>query len=433
MSDEHSKDWIVPAAIPFEDMKSSDLEETVYWLLDAMGAKDLEWRTGGTGHGAADGGRDLEATFYTPLADGEIDPQRWWVECKGRSGTVEAAAIKSVVVNAQARGDIDVIVVCTNTQFSNPTRDWIRDWQVGHPRPKVKLWDRSHLERFLSRHPDVVLRLYSEALSLQGRLQALESKFWNNLEFVSPSTLRALWKARHDVKFSGMGLFAAIVNEFEHGRITHRPWGALLRGPDIMPIIALGLANLGYLAIRANKAGVEQSPIFRTFAYLILVALEDYSPEAVATLVLGSLNRDNGKQMPDDVKEFFLMPVIHQLQSELQDVCSHKCERISLFDRMTLGEGTDEISDYWLRLDPEGAPEPPDSRKILRFEKKDGACVVGFAVDAKKSCPLFELEPSLGSLTDLLAVFKRVTVFRKKEDEETRTSNRPPVTDGQAG
>jgi hypothetical protein len=425
MSDKNSKEWIVPAAIPFEDMKSSDLEETVYWLLNAMGAKDLEWRTGGTGHGAADGGRDLEATFYTPLADGEIDPQLWWVECKGRSGTVEAAAIKSAVLNAQARSDIDVIAVCTNTQFSNPTRDWIRDWQVGHPRPKVKLWDRSHLERFLSRHPDVVLRLYSEALSLEGRLQALESKFWNNLEFVSPSTLRAMWKARHDVKFTGMGLFAAIVNEFEHGSITQRPWGALLRGPDVLPILALGLANLGYLAIRANKAGVEQDPIFRTFAYLILVALEDYSSEAVAALVLGSLNRDHSKEMPDDVKEFLLMPVIHQLQSELQDVCSHKCERISLFDRMTLGEGTDEIVDYWLRLDPEGALEPPDSRQILRIEKKDGACVVGFEVDAEKSCPLFELKPSLETLTELLMVFKRVTAFRKNEDEEARFSKKP--------
>jgi hypothetical protein len=45
MTDIEAKDWILPAQLPFDDMKGSDLEETVYWLLDAMGAKDLEWRT----------------------------------------------------------------------------------------------------------------------------------------------------------------------------------------------------------------------------------------------------------------------------------------------------------------------------------------------------------------------------------------------------
>jgi hypothetical protein len=51
--------WLLPAEIPFADLKARDLEECVYWLLDAMGAKDLEWRLGGAGGGAADGGRDL--------------------------------------------------------------------------------------------------------------------------------------------------------------------------------------------------------------------------------------------------------------------------------------------------------------------------------------------------------------------------------------
>ena len=47
------------------------------------------------------------------------------------------------------------LVVATNTRFSNPTRDWVKAWQVSHPKPKIKLWDHSQLERFLSRHPDV--------------------------------------------------------------------------------------------------------------------------------------------------------------------------------------------------------------------------------------------------------------------------------------
>jgi len=49
MKTEPKREWVLPASIPFEGMKGRDLEECLYWLLDAMGAKDLEWRTGGTG------------------------------------------------------------------------------------------------------------------------------------------------------------------------------------------------------------------------------------------------------------------------------------------------------------------------------------------------------------------------------------------------
>lgn len=172
-------EWVLPAEIPFAELKAKDLEECVYWLLDAMGAKDLEWRTGGTGGGAADGGRDLEAHFFVPGEDDvELVRQRWWIECKGRMGTVEPDEVKSAVNNALAFEGLDYLVIVTNAQFSNPTRDWVKEWQKKHPVPKVQLWDKAQLERYLSRHPDVVLRLFSKALSLQGRYQAMESRFW---------------------------------------------------------------------------------------------------------------------------------------------------------------------------------------------------------------------------------------------------------------
>jgi len=56
MSSSRQKERVLPAAIPFTTLKRNDLEECVFWLLDAMGAKDLEWRLGGIGGGASDGG-----------------------------------------------------------------------------------------------------------------------------------------------------------------------------------------------------------------------------------------------------------------------------------------------------------------------------------------------------------------------------------------
>ena len=423
MSDKTNKEWVLPASIPFANLKRRDLEECVYWLLDAMGAKDLEWRTGGSGDGAADGGRDLEAHFFTPGADGEIESQKWWIECKGRAGTVESSEVKSAVNNALAIDGLDYVVIATNTQFSNPTRDWIKEWQLKHPRPKVKLWDHSQLERYLSRHPDVVLRLFSEALSSQGRFQAMESRFWNKLEFVTPKGLTDLWKVRDKIEPTAMGFFAAVVNEFANGNITHRPWGAILDAASLVSVLQIGLVNVSYLMMRSYKGGVDEKPIVRAFAYLILVALDNLLAENVARLIIDSILLDKGDEMPEDVQQFLLMPIADQLLSEIQDVCSSDCRRMYSINRAALTEDKDEVKDYWLRLEPAGVGEPTEQR-FVRMERFDAPCVVGFPVDKDHHCPLFLFEPSVRNTEELLAMIKSVAAFRKAQAAEKREAEK---------
>ena len=81
-----SLDPIDDEQIPWASLRGAALEELLYGLLDEMGAKELTWRTGGTGGGAADGGRDIEATFFQATPDGEVDSQKWWIEAKGDPG-----------------------------------------------------------------------------------------------------------------------------------------------------------------------------------------------------------------------------------------------------------------------------------------------------------------------------------------------------------
>ncbi|UFW90490.1 restriction endonuclease [Bradyrhizobium barranii] len=419
MSDKANKEWILPASIPFENLKRRDLEECVYWLLDAMGAKDLEWRTGGSGDGTADGGRDLEAHFYTPGADGEVESQKWWIECKGRKGTVESSEVKSAVNNALAIEGLDYVVIATNTQFSNPTRDWVKEWQAKHPRPRVKLWDHSQLERYLSRHPDVVLRLFSEALSSQGRFQAMESRFWNKLEFVTPKALADLWKVRREIELTGMGLFAAVVNEFANGNITHRPWGAFPDAPSLVGVLQTGLLNVSYLMMRSVKGGVDLKPVCRALAYLILTALDVLPAQNVAQLVTDSVFRGKADEMPEHVQQFLLMPIADQLLSEMQDVCSSDCRRMSCTDRSVLTDDKDEIDEYWLRLESDGLKEAGERRSV-RIEFFDAPCVVGFPVDKERHCPLFLIEPSVKNTEELLAIIKRVAAFRKAQAAQKR-------------
>src|SRR5690349_13202612 len=85
----------------WRSVTGAQLEELLYGLLDAMGASNLVWRAGSVaGVNAADGGRDLEAVFDRPSPDGDLDRQRWWIECKGRSETVERSAVQQELMDA---------------------------------------------------------------------------------------------------------------------------------------------------------------------------------------------------------------------------------------------------------------------------------------------------------------------------------------------
>lgn len=419
MSELKDKEWVLPASIPFSELKRKDLEECVYWLLDAMGAKDLEWRTGGGGDGAADGGRDLEAHFFVPNAEGEIICQKWWIECKGCKKTVEPDKVKSAANNSLAYDELDYLIIATNTQFSNPTRDWIKKWQNKHPKPKIELWDQAQLERYLSRHPDVVLRLFSNALSIEGRFHAMQSRFWNKLEYVTLRMLKDLWKVRTDIDVSHEGIIAVIVNEFANGSIIHRPWASNLHPRLLLEVLLMGLINVPPLIMRASKSGIDAKPIYRAFAYLILTALDILPAENVTKFIQNTLLKEWENKYPEDVQELFLMPIVYQLLQEIQDVCSSDCIRISLLDRNTLTNNNDEVKNYWLRLERDGIAEDTES-PIIRLEKVDAPCAVGFPVDKDKWCPLFQINPTIKTIGDFLIIIKRVAAFRKAEASEKR-------------
>lgn len=408
-------DWVLPAAIPFADLKARDLEECVYWLLDAMGARDLEWRTGGTGGGAADGGRDLETTFYVPSPDGDMEPQRWWIECKGRRATVEPDEVKSAANNALALGDLAYLVVVTNTTFSNPTRDWVKVWQNSHPRPRVKLWDHETLERLLSRHPTVVLRLFSEALSPEGLLKFTEQRFWSKLEYTPVRALQTFWSKRDTIEIGEMGRFALIANEFAYGSIIDRPWAAQAQLEDLAGTLYVALANMAYLRVRADKVGIDEEPIFAAVAHLILVLLQDVEAADLAGLVMDSVGVRNGKVLSDEVREMLLLPVLYRLAGEMRDVCASDCTRLIGSDTTTLAGDENPVRTYWRRLDPAGAPTNFERKRFLLMECLKAPCKVGFAVDEERRCPLYEVEPTLKNIAEFLTVIERVSRFRSAE------------------
>lgn len=211
-----------------------------------------------------------------------------------------------------------------------------------------------------------------------------------------------------------MALFALIANELANGQITHRPWGAGFDVRSVAQVLSFGLQNVPYLFIRSTKAGIDQKILYRTFAYLILVALDSLPAETVSGIIEESLTRGGEVSFPDDVYEVLLMPIVDQLQSEMQDICGEDCSRIHLSRRKSLAENKDELETYWLRLEPDGVKELGDDG-YLQIEGYKEPCQVGFEVDKEKSCPLFSFEPTIQNTEELLEIVKRVAAYRKAQ------------------
>jgi hypothetical protein len=401
----------LPTEIPWKDLKGKELEELLYWLFDAMGAKDLEWRIGGAESGTADQGRDLELSFYSASPDGELVKQRWWVEAKGRTRTVDPTEVKSAVLNAAGKNTIDVMVIATNTAFSNPTRDWVKEWQDKHPRPKIKLWERTELENLCSKNPIAVIRVFRHALSPAGKLEVLTTKLWDYVMFTEEYTLNELWNERDNLVIDFRALMALVASEFANGDITLRSWGMAVDEETLVNSVGNVLLNLLFLIFRSSESGVRQEPLIKGLAYLVLICTIRAGADYTANL-LRTVWDEVDVEFPDNMRNLVLEPVLKTLNVEIRDVCTSDCSRISTA-RLTLSK--EDVERYWERLRVgDGNPASREGKRILTLEKGDEKCKVGFQLNREIGCPLCDQDEPQQNILDVLRVVESVAKFRCK-------------------
>jgi hypothetical protein len=173
---------------------------------------------------------------YSASPDGELIKQRWWVEAKGRSRTVQPDDVKSAVLNAAGKTSVDVMVIATNSAFSNPTRDWVKEWQKNNPRPKIKLWERTELENHCSKNPIAVIRVLRHALTPAGKLAVLTAKLWDYTYFTDEFTLNQLWKEREGfvIDFKELVALVAASLRMVTSWLGHGGWPLIQRSWSIL-------------------------------------------------------------------------------------------------------------------------------------------------------------------------------------------------------
>lgn len=400
-----STNLILPSQIPWEEIKGHDLESLLYWLFDSMGAKNLEWRIGGSGAGTSDSGRDLELDFFAASPDGSMSKQSWWIEAKGRSSTVDAQDVKAAVLNSQARSSLDVLVIATNTQFSNPTRDWVKEWQKNHPRPVVKLWEKSQLESLCSKNPLAIIRLHKRALSPQGHVEVVSSRLWQYSQFSDGGALSAIWRDRETVEIDESAVFALIASEFANGDIYKRPWATTISDDLLAYSLCHGLLNFLYLISRSEGYGIDQKPIIKSLAYLMHFATHRLGPNRTSELIQNFW----GEQFPEEVIKIIFEPVFLTLRSDVEDACMSDCSRI-MGDMSSLSE--DEAKIFWNRFDESGASSKIEREEVFRIESYKAPCKVGFDVGVKRNCPIFALDRPHENVNEALRIISEITRAR---------------------
>jgi hypothetical protein len=401
-----AKSPYIVSEIPWGRLKRSDLEECIFWLLDAMGAKELTWRRGGSGHGTSDQGRDLECLFYAIGPDGEMQRQHWWIEAKGRNGTVEPSAVKESVVNASAYERISTLVIATNTQFSNPTVDWVRQWSDHNPGLRVRLWDRDQLERLICRHPEVIFRLFSEILSIPGHAEVSRARFLNRSERASEKELRVLWENARQIRWSEELFLAVLVAEVENGDLGIRPWGMVASNEKILATLGFALVNTLFFVVRRTRPMDEQHPYLSAVSYLMIMALTILSPEGLATYcwdVMADMAR---------FRHATIKPIIGTMLDEVLDGCARDCERILYCGSREEQEWRlVQRSRYWDRFltprtqkNDEKVPDPV----TLIISEHAKPCKLAFPMRAGEMCPIADCQIEEGSKGEMIRAFEIV-------------------------
>lgn len=372
--------------ISWPSLKGILLEELLFGLLNEMGASQLVWRSGGPGGGSSDGGRDLEATFHRPTPDGDIESEYWWVEAKGRTKTVEPDAVKSAVINSHDRKQLDLILVATNSYFSNPTRDWVANWSLNHPRPKIRLWDRNDLFKLMQRYPLVTARILPEALPDADRIRMLTDQFHSAGKPFTPKDLEHFWAARESIT-EAQQISALTYSEFANGDISAHPWGTLVTEDNALQTFLEAIAVLPFIILRV--AAVLNERVSAVSAYLIECAIRLLDPRLISVILNNPLDfttlPKSMKENQDGYIDAVVRPTYRRCKLEILDACSQDCARItrepSVLRKAEYG------AEFWRRFNTDISL--PADGPSLSFCDPYMPCSVGLEL-GERTCPLEE-------------------------------------------
>lgn len=120
------------------------------------------------------------------------------------------------------------------------------------------------------------------------------------------------------------------------------------------------------------------------------------------------------REYPEEIRNYILCPILDTLVSEIRDVCTSDCTRISTDPSVLSAK---EIKTYWKRL----VVQPTNKRKdegILTIESLKVPCKIGFGLDKEKTCPICFLEDPEKNISHVIGIVQEISKLRRGQDQD---------------
>lgn len=112
----------------------TQFENLTLELVNSLGLKNTVWRTPGS-----DVGRDIQGEFFITDLSGFFQSQKWYVECKRYSGSIDWPTVWQKIAYAETH-NCDVLLFSTTSSLTPQACDQINTWNLSNKKPLIRFW-----------------------------------------------------------------------------------------------------------------------------------------------------------------------------------------------------------------------------------------------------------------------------------------------------
>lgn len=134
------------------DLTPSDFENMIFDLVQALGLKNVVWRTPGR-----DGGRDIQGEWFVEDLSGHIASQIWYVECKRYTTSVSWPTVWEKISYAESNA-ADVLLFTISSSLSPQAVDEVNKWNAQRKSPIIRILNGADIEKKLRLYPLIAIK-----------------------------------------------------------------------------------------------------------------------------------------------------------------------------------------------------------------------------------------------------------------------------------
>ncbi|GAA3919664.1 restriction endonuclease [Litoribacillus peritrichatus] len=134
------------------NLSPAQFEGLTFDIVSILGLRNVVWRTPGS-----DGGRDIEGMYYISDLSGYHQKQKWYVECKRYTGSVDWPTVWNKISYAESN-NADVLFFVTTSSLTPQAVDNVARWNRSDKKPIIRFWGKVDVVFKLNLYPQLACK-----------------------------------------------------------------------------------------------------------------------------------------------------------------------------------------------------------------------------------------------------------------------------------